>query len=295
MEIKYLKTIEDPNSIITPIDASIRFPEILSSCQAKYSADILLFKSLIAKADSSADLLRAIRSTSFSGDQRMSLLKMFRRCVSPVLDTEMAKKITKVPTDNLIASLGHTFKPIEKLKSQFESLSSDQESALAALIGEYDTRGQLGYLLTGAFFDWFESHFKGEFTIEGPRGAGRDVELSTVFPEFKGTYPCDFIIRNALKNDVCAIGFARYDSTRGGAQSDDRTGGNSDKVNKAQEFNITSGAKFRLLFLSDGPGLAHKDTWEESCKLDGSWNGNVRVSTLKTASERISKEWLLGL
>jgi hypothetical protein len=291
---KYLTSIKAPQDIITAIDASIRFPEILTSCQAKYATDIANFKLLVAQSASSEELLREIRTKRFTSDQRMSLLKMFRRVVSPVLDTEMAKKITVVTTDSLISTLGHTFKPIALLKSQFAGLTSDQEAALAALIGEYDTRGQLGYLLTGEFFGWFEAKFDGVFTIEGPRGAGRDVELSTIFPAFKGSYPCDFIIRSAADYKVRAVGFARYDSTRGGGQSDDRTGGNSDKVGKAKEFCGTTGEKFRILFVSDGPGLAHRDTWGEACNLDGSWGGNVRVTTLKTAEARITPDWLIG-
>lgn len=290
--MKFLTTVADPSSIITPIDASIRFPEILTVCKTKYATDITRFKQLVASSTSSADLLEKIRSTAYSADERMSLLKMFRRSVSPVLDTEMAKKITKVSTATLVGSLGHTFKPIDQLKKQFASLTADQESALAALIGEYDTRGQLGYLLTGAFFDWFEQHFANKFTIEGPRGAGRDIELSTIYPDFTGSYPCDFVIREVGSQKVCAVGFARYDSTRGGAQSDDRTGGNSDKVGKAKSYCEKTGKAFRLIFLADGPGLAHKDTWEEACKLDDSWDGNVRVTTLKTAAQRIEENWL---
>lgn len=294
MTVKFLASIGDPKTIITPIDASVRFPEILVSCKTKYAADIANFKALIAAASSSADLLKEIRSNRFSSDERMSLLKMFRRSVSPVLDTEMAKKIKAVTTESLVATLGHTFKPISLLKTQFSSLTTDQEAALAALIGEYDTRGQLGYLLTGEFFDWFEAKYAGIYTIEGPRGAGPDVELSSIFPSFSGSYPCDFVIRSANNKTVLAVGFARYDSTRGGAQSDDRTGGNSDKVAKAKEFFNKTGTKFRILFLSDGPGLAHNDTWTEACNLDGSWDGNVRVSTLKTADLRITPDWLNG-
>lgn len=260
----------------------------------KYAGDIAAFRALIESSVSSGDLLKEIRSTRFAADQRMSLLKMFRRTVSPVLDTEMAKKIRAVPTDHLITALGHTFKPIDILKTQFASLTTDQESALAALIGEYDTRGQLGYLLTGEFFDWFEAKFKGVFTIEGPRGAGRDIELSTIFPVFTGSYPCDFVIRSENDDRILAVGFARYDSTRGGGQSDDRTGGNSDKVGKARDFYNLTGEKFRIIFISDGPGLAHKDTWAEACSLDGSWDGNVRVATLKTVDTRITPDWLLS-
>jgi len=294
MTTSYLSAIQDPNTIITAIDTAIRFPEILDVCSKKYANDIANFKALVAAASSSSNLLASIRSTRFTADQRMSLLKMFRRSVSPVLDTEMAKKITKVTTDSLVNGLGHTFKPINLLKQQFANLSRDEEAALAALIGEYDTRGQLGYLLTGQFFDWFEATFSSYFSIDGPRGAGRDIELSSIFSDYIGSFPCDFVIRSLSDNAVRAIGFARYDSTRGGAQSDDRTGGNSDKVSKAREFCRQFGNSFRIIFLSDGPGLAHRDTWEEACRLDGAWDGNVRVTTLKTAPSRVDPNWLLG-
>jgi hypothetical protein len=290
-DTKFISTINDPNSIVTPIDNAIRFPEILDILMAKYEQDIKLFCTLIESSSSSGELLDKIRSNSIASDTRMSLLKMFRRCVSPVLDTETTKKISKVSTQSLIENYGHTFKAISVLKSQFAELSKDKLAALAALIGEYDTRGQLGYLLTDTFFKWFEERFKGVYSIEGPRGAGRDVELRTVFEDYNGNFPCDFVIRDMNKN-VKAIGFARYDSTRGGAQSDDRTGGNANKVDKAKEFCVATGKKIRLIFLSDGPGLTHKDTWAESCELDGAWNGNVRVITLKIADQRISPDWL---
>jgi hypothetical protein len=222
----------------------------------------------------------------------MSLLKMFRRCVAPILDTETTKKITTISTKSLVDNFGATFKPISKLKEQFTSLSEDTKAALAALIGEYDTRGQQGYQLTEMFFDWFEQKFNASMSIEGPRRAGRDVELRTVFQDFEGSYPCDFVIRDIKTRAVLAVGFARYDSTRGGAQSDDRTGGNSYKVAKAEEFHRKSGKRFRLLFVADGPGLAHRDTWAEACLLDGMWEDNVRVTTLKLADSRVTAEWL---
>lgn len=293
MTNRYLASISNPQDIITAIDAAIRFPEILSACVNKYSDDIENFKNLVATSETSGDLLRTIRSTAFNATQRMSLLKMFRRTVSPVLDTEMAKKVS-VSSETIIRTIGDTFKPISTLKQQFANITPDQESALAALIGEYDTRGQLGYMLTDRFFNWFQERFNGRLTIEGPRGAGRDIELSSIFPEFTENYPCDFVIRVQATGAVVAVGFARYDSTRGGAQSDDRTSGNANKVAKAMEFFRETGTKFRILFLSDGPGMAHRDTWAEACHLDGAWDGNVRVSTLKTADERITLDWLLS-
>jgi hypothetical protein len=293
-EIKFLRTISDVSKIITPIDSTIRFPEILDVLIEKYSGAIETFCQLIKECDSSEELLRQIRQSERDADERMALLKMYRRCVSPVLDTETTKKIRKISTETLIETYGLTFKPIGKLKQQFEALSPEFRFALAALVGEYDTRGQSGYELTGLFFDWFTTHFEGNYLIEGPRGAGRDIELSTLYPSYKGTFPCDFVIRRVSDNEVAAIGFARYDSTRGGAQSDDRTGGNVNKVDKARAFDKETSTKLKMIFLSDGPGLMHNDTWEESCQLDGQWDGRVRVVTLKLAAKRITPEWLEG-
>jgi hypothetical protein len=290
---QFLSSIADPNTVITPIDSTIRFPEILDELLEKYRPDIDLFQSLVMASGSSGELLDKIRQRSVASQTRMSLLKMFRRCVAPVLDTETTKKITVISTESLVGNYGSTFKPIAKLKSQFAELSDGTRAALAALIGEYDTRGQQGYQLTETFFDWFEEQFKGKLQIEGPRRAGPDVELSAIFSDFSGNYPCDFVVRDEQHNVLC-VGFARYDSTRGGAQSDDRTGGNSFKVAKAQEFYRDTGTSFRLLFISEGPGLAHRDTWAEACDLDGAWQGNVRVSTLKLATRRVTEDWLRG-
>lgn len=288
----FLRTISDLSKIITPIDSTIRFPEVLTILIDKYDNAIDVFVQLIKESESSAEVLRKIRTTERDANERMALLKMYRRCVSPVLDTETTKKIKKIHTDTLIETYGETFKPISKLKAQFSELPKEYKYALAALVGEYDTRGQLGYQLTGAFFDWFEDHFAGRYTIEGPRGAGRDIELSEIYADFKGSYPCDFVVRRVTDNKVLAVGFARYDSTRGGAQSDDRTGGNANKVEKAKAFDRVMSTRLKLIFLSDGPGLIHSDTWEESCMLDGQWDGRVRVITLKLAASRITPDWL---
>ncbi len=289
----FLRTISDLSKIITPIDSTIRFPEVLDLLIEKYDDAIDVFCQLIKDSASSAEVLEKIRTTDRNPDERMALLKMYRRCVSPVLDTETTKKIKKISTDTLVETYGNTFKPICKLKSQFSDLPKEYKYALAALIGEYDTRGQLGYQLTGAFFDWFEEHFN-QYTIEGPRGAGRDIELSELYPEFKKSFPCDFVVRRNKDDEVLAVGFARYDSTRGGAQSDDRTSGNANKVEVAKAFDQETPTRLKLIFLSDGPGLMHGDTWEESCLLDGRWNGRVRVVTLKLAAQRITPEWLEG-
>ena len=288
----FLSQITDISKVITPIDRTIRFPEVLQVLVDKYGDAIDIFCNLIETSQSSAEILERIRSGKRSPEARMALLKMYRRCVAPVLDTETTKKIKKIQTETLIETYGNTFKPIAKLKAQFSNFPLEHRYALAALVGEYDTRGQVGYQLTELFFDWFEEHFRDRYSIEGPRGAGRDIELSELYPDFKTSYPCDFVIRRISDNEVLAIGFARYDSTRGGSQSDDRTGGNANKVEKAKQFDYFTSTQLKLIFLADGPGLMHTDTWQEACQLDGQWNGRVRVTTLKLAAKRISSQWL---
>ena len=289
--LSFLCNVHNPESIITAINSSPMFPEFLKRRNDKYNDSIELFRSLVMQSNSSADLLHYIRDKRFNAEQRMSLLKIFRRAVSPVIDTEKSKKIS-IPTSLFVEHYGHTFKDITMLKHQFNYLKDSEKCALAALLGEYDDRGKQGYILTDLFFAWFESKFENIFTIEGPRGAGKDIQLDSVFPDFKGSFPCDFIIRDAISGEVVVIGFARYDSTRGGSQSDDRTGGNNDKVLKGNAFKTRYLKKFKILFLSDGPGLTHRDTWEESCLLDGTSNDHVRVSTLKLADARITEEWI---
>jgi len=288
----FLSSITDVSRIITPLDKSVRFPEIIEQLIEKYARPIEIFCSIIQTSNSSEDVLHAIRDCDRDAEERMALLKMYRRCVSPVLDTETTKKIRKVSTNTLIETYGSTFKPISKLKNQFINLPKEYKYALAALIGEYDTRGQLGYELTNSFFNWFEHKFSQTHEIFGPRGAGKDIELSSIFPDFKGSMPCDFIIRRIIDAEILAIGFARYDSTRGGAQSDDRTGGNACKVQKVKEFDAFTKSKLKMIYVADGPGLMHKDTWEEACSLDGQWDGRVRVTTLKLADYRITLDWL---
>lgn len=287
----FLSTILYPESVVTAIASSPTFPEFVEGRFNRYEQYLDLFGDLIRSSNSSADLLDKIRNpVAHKADVRMSLLKLFRRCVSTVIDTEKSKKL-KIPTSDFVNYYGHTFKDINILKRQFTNMPDKEKYALTSLIGEYDDRGHQGYILTDLFFSWFESRFSCSLTIEGPRGAGRDIQLSSVFTDFNGDYPCDFVIRDFRSKEVLAIGFARYDSTRGGSQSDDRTGGNNDKVMQADEFNRTNRSNFKILFLSDGPGLTHRDTWEEACILDGKLNDRVRVSTLKLADERITEEW----
>lgn len=287
-----IRNVTDSHSIVTAIPSSETFPDFLEGRVEKYEEQLEEFIRLLNKSESSAQLLEKIRTPRlYTPKVRMTFLKIFRRCVCTVADTEATKKL-KTPNSVFVENYGHLFKDIDVLKEQFNNINEKEKYALISLIGEYDNRGQQGYILTRLFFEWFENNFEELYTIEGPRGAGLDPQLSVYFPEFEGDFPCDFVIKRLENDEVVAVGLARYDSTRGGAQSDDRTGGNSDKVFKAKQFRKDTGHKFKLIFVSDGPGLTHRDTWEEAVRLDEAWENNVRVVTLKTAQNRITHKWL---
>ncbi len=288
----FKKFSDKRESIVTTIDSNLKFPESMERNSSKYFDEINEFFSIALNSESSSSLLKEIRTTKYSSKKRMTFLKLFRRCVCPVLDTEKTKKIKSIPTKVLTDNYSGSFKEISVFKKQINGFQESELSVLCSLLGEYDSRGTQGYELTNIFFNWFKKTFKGEFEIDGPIGAGRDIELGAIFSDFNDSFPCDFIIKDTASGAVCCVGFARYDSTRGGAQSDDRTGGNANKVDKARKYQNRSGNKFRIFFLTDGPGLTHKDTWEESCALDELWDDNVRVCSIKTAELGLTKEWL---
>ena len=208
----FLATVGDPHSVITAIESGLRFPELIPVMREKYEVAIRDFAALVAASKSSAHLLARIRTPRIPSKRRMALLKIFRRCVSGVCDTEGTKNIDTIATCSLVENYGSTFKPISKLREQFATIDDTFVAVLAVSVGEYDNRGQQGYVLAGQFFDWFEEKFKSNFTIEGPRGPGPDVELtSAAVPGFEGSCPCDFVIRKRLDRSVVAVGFARYD------------------------------------------------------------------------------------
>ena len=287
--MSYFSKIKDPHSVITPIESVETYSVTKKPKINKYSKYVQEFSDLINSSISSNQLLEQIRDSKFKQERRMSYLKLFRRCVSPVCDTEATKKIRAIPTSVFINNYSQSFTSIEELKKEYVPLKHEDKIALSILLGEYDKRGEQGYYLTEKFFDWVESNFS-DYVIKGPRGAGKDLQLRDYLPKFESEYPCDFIVFKG--EEVVCVGFARYDSTRGGAQSDDRTGGNSDKVAKAKSYFNKGNPSFKILFLSDGPGLTHNDTWKESCVLDDKLNGLVRVTTLKTLQDRVTEAWL---
>lgn len=104
--------------------------------------------------------------------------------------------------------------------------------------------------------------------------------------------PVDFVIKE--KRKILAIGLARYDSDRGGAQEDDRTSGYSNCANEFLGYVKKNGLSTKLIFVNDGPGLLLGSMWSDYSALEKSWKGEIMVLTLRMVTERLTKKWLIS-
>jgi hypothetical protein len=194
-------------------------------------------------------------------------------------------------TDAVLRHYGATFRPIQEVQAAFMSRPHPDE-ALCALLWEYKDRGKKGYSLTERFFDLFRSTFP-TLPITGPERAGRDILLGNVFEDYpKPDRPVDFVIHDTDGKRVLAVGLARYDSDRGGAQEDDRTGGYRDCAAEVLGYATARGLPTKVVFLNDGPGLLLGSMWRDYAALETRWPGLVRVVTLRMVPERITYDWL---
>lgn len=269
------------------------YPDYLKDARILYRDVFAQFRELIHAADSAADLLLKIHEQP--GDARIQLLRCFRKYVSPMTSVEMLKVKAKV-TD-VITGFGATFRPLKEVVKGFNKRPHDDE-ALAAVLWEHHDRGTPGYTLTKDFFDAFEKKFGDHYTIAGPREAGADVQLSGVLPKFTSIVPADFVILRKESTVPLVIGFAHYDSDRGGSQEDDRTGGNQDKVEKIMAYAARRRLPMQVLFVNDGPGLLLGSMWDDYARLESNNvvddELRVMVVTLKMVSERLTISWLEG-
>jgi hypothetical protein len=108
----------------------------------------------------------------------------------------------------------------------------------------------------------------------------------------EGCRPVDFVIFAPKKRGVLAIGLARYDSDRGGAQEDDRTGGYKNAADEILAFCDKKGLFTKVIFLNDGPGLLLGSMWDDYSYLEESRKGRILVLTLRMIPDRITMEWL---
>ena len=89
-----------------------------------------------------------------------------------------------------------------------------------------------------------------------------------------------------------AVGLARYDSDRGGAQEDDRTGGYRNCADEVLTYARAKRLNVKMIFINDGPGLLLGSMWDDYAALERSWPGKIMVCTLRMVSERITLNWL---
>lgn len=276
---------EDKPAWITFIESEY-YPDTLDQAKVIYEPIIKHFKELLQQCNSSENLFLAIAKEP--GKKMTQLTKIFRRYVSPDTSVEMLKR--KTEAKSVVKNFGYRFRPIEQVRKAFLT-RPELDEALIILLYEYQTRGQKGYSLTGLFFEWFQNKFAGRFEISGPPGAGKDVYLPDILPGYPTNTPTDFII-SKIDRTPLVIGFARYDSDRGGAQEDDRTGGYNRIVNEIAQYNEQNKKNIKVLFINDGPGLLLGSMWEDYARLENGREDKIMVCTLKMLDDRLTEDWI---
>lgn len=261
------------------------YPDILIDACNLYRPVLELFGQLLKSSESSEKLfLQTVEITQ--PWMRIQLARVFRKYVSPNTPVEMLKQKRKAQW--ICQEFGKGFRPIVEVQKAFVSRPMPDE-ALCAVLWEYKDRGQKGYDMTERMFELLRSKFP-EFEILGPERAGRDILLGEVFEDYtKPNRPADFIIKEG--DNILAVGFARYDSDRGGAQEDDRTGGYSNASNELLSYALGKELRTKIIFVNDGPGLLLGSMWDDYSYIEEA-SDDIKVVTLRMITERITLEWL---
>ena len=263
------------------------YPDILVEACELYKPVLVYFGQLVKTSESSVRLLEEITKLKEAW-MRIQLLRVFRKYVSPDTPVEMLKKKSIIPM--VCKQYGKDFRTIDRVQAAFNSRPLPDE-ALCAVLWEYKDRGQKGYNLTEKFFCMFRQKFP-KLVIEGPERAGADVQLKDVFEDYPNpSRPVDFVVKDK-KGYVVAIGLARYDSDRGGAQEDDRTGGYMNCAKEILAYTTSKGLNTKVIFLNDGPGLLLGSMWDDYSKLEQVNPDRVMVITLRMLTTRLTEKWL---
>jgi hypothetical protein len=264
------------------------YPDVLPLACELYKPVLVTFGQLLKSAHSSTDLFLAIAGTNPQW-MRIQLSRVFRKYVSPDTPVEMLKK--KSAAKEICDRFGRGFRAVNEVQSHFSSRPMPDE-ALCAVLWEYKDRDQKGYDLIERLFTIIREQLP-TLTIIGPERAGKDVIMGELFEGYpKPDRPVDFVLIH--KDKPVAIGLARSDSDRGGAQEDDRTGQYRDCANEVIQYSKTTGKNLKVIFLNDGPGLLLGSMWRDYAYIENSWPGLVKVVTLRMVPERISMAWLLS-
>lgn len=262
------------------------YPDILPLACELYKPVLISFGHLLERSHSSINLLANISEIQPQW-MRIQLCRVFRKYVSPETPVEMLKR--KSETNNVCKQFGDRFRAIPLVQKKFKERPIPDE-ALCAVLWEYKDRGRKGYDLTERLFLIVKEIFP-QLNIIGPERAGKDILLGEVFTDYPNpNRPVDFVIYE--KDLMLAVGLARYDSDRGGAQEDDRTGQYRDCAQEILGYISKRGLRTKVIFLNDGPGLLLGSMWQDYTNLENSWSNFVRVVTLRMLPERITLDWL---
>jgi len=263
------------------------YPDILRDACRLYEPVLVQFGLLLKSSHSSTNFFMSIMETRNQW-MRTQLCRIFKKYVSPQTPVEMLKR--KTDAAKICSQFGESFRNIVEVQRKFSSRPMPDE-ALCAVLWEYKDRGKKGYDLTERLFDVLRSHHP-DWVIAGPERAGKDVLLGKVFENYpKPDRPVDFVIYEGKK--VLAIGLARYDSDRGGAQEDDRTGQYREVAQEILGYADAHGMpNLKVIYVNDGPGLLLGSMWNDYAYIEEQWNGRVKVVTLRMVSDRITKKWL---
>lgn len=263
------------------------YPDILTDACELYKPVLVLFGQLLRTSETSVRLLQQITEVQQSW-MRVQLCRVFRKYVSPQTPVEMLKKKSMIPM--VCEQYGADFRPINEVQAAFDRRPMPDE-AICAVLWEYKDRGQKGYDLTERFFNMFTQAFP-KYSIEGPKRAGSDIQLQSIFPDYPNSNrPVDFIIRNH-DGDPVAVGFVRYDSDRGGSQEDDRTGGYVNCAKEILEYDTLRRRGLKVIYVNDGPGLLLGSMWDDYSKLEAMNPQRLLVITLRMFNERLTSKWL---
>ena len=263
------------------------YPDILVDACKLYQPVLVMFEELMRSSESSECLLYQITEITQQW-MRIQLCRVFRKYVSPQTPVEMLKKKSLIPM--VCEQYGKGFRSIDRVQAAFSTRPMPDE-ALCAVLWEYKDRGQKGYDLTERFFKMFQSKFP-NLIIEGPIRAGADIQLQSVFADYPNpTRPVDFVIKDKSSN-VLAIGLARYDGDRGGAQEDDRTGGYSNCAKEILQYTHQHNLSTKVIFLNDGPGLLLGSMWNDYSTIENINPDKIMVLTLRMVEEKLTYDWL---
>lgn len=261
------------------------YPDILKDACQLYRPVLELFGQLLKRSESSKRLFLEIADIKEQW-MRIQAARVFRKYVSPNTPVEMLK--IKSKTAWICDTFGKHFRPVNEVQKSFD-LRPIPDEALCAILWEYKDRGIKGYDMTEKMFSLLRTKFI-KYKITGPERAGRDILLGEIFKNYpKPDRPVDFVIKEG--GAILAIGLARYDSDRGGAQEDDRTGGYYNASREILEYARNNSLKTKVIFVNDGPGLLLGSMWDDYSSLEES-SSNILVVTLRMITERITEEWL---